>query len=99
MGGANVVDFTDPANPVEVAFYDIAPPGPGGSDHWSAYWYEGPKLGERNRIATTGGEQHAHGQVCERADDGAVHVGKQPRPGRRRPGADSAEADIGQWGV
>ena len=33
MGGAIVVDFTDPANPVEVAFYDIAPPGPAGSDH------------------------------------------------------------------
>jgi hypothetical protein len=45
MGGAIVVDFTDPANPVEVAFYDIAPPGPAGSDHWSAYWYGGPKLG------------------------------------------------------
>ena len=40
-----MVDFTDPANPVEVAFYDIAPPGPAGSDHWSAYWYGGPKLG------------------------------------------------------
>jgi hypothetical protein len=45
MGGANVVDFTDPANPVEMAFSDIAPPGPAGSDHWSAYWYGGPKLG------------------------------------------------------
>jgi hypothetical protein len=45
MGGANVVDFTDPANPTEVAFYDIAPFGPAGSDHWSAYWYEGPRLG------------------------------------------------------
>jgi hypothetical protein len=45
MGGVNVVDFTDPANPVEVAYYDAAPPGPAGSDIWSAYWYEGPKLG------------------------------------------------------
>ena len=42
-----MVDLTDPANPVEVAFYDIAPPGPAGSDHWSAYWFGGPKLGRR----------------------------------------------------
>ena len=44
MGGVDVIDFTDPANPVEVAYYDIAPPGPTGSDNWSAYWYEGPAL-------------------------------------------------------
>lgn len=94
MGGANVVDFTDPANPVAVASYDLAPPGPGDSDHWSAYWYEGPKLGERNGIATTGGEHHAHGQVGERADDSTVQVGKQPRPCRRRPAA-----DVHQWGA
>jgi len=45
LGGTNVVDFTDPANPVEVAFYDAAPPGTSGSDNWSAYWYEGPEFG------------------------------------------------------
>lgn len=44
QGGVNVVDFTDPTNPVEVAYYDIAPPGPTGSYVWSAYWYEGPDL-------------------------------------------------------
>jgi hypothetical protein len=42
MGGVNVIDFTDPENPVEVAYYDIAGAGPAGSDNWSAYWYEGP---------------------------------------------------------
>jgi hypothetical protein len=40
LGGANVVDFTDPTNPVEVAFYDAAPPGPAGQDNWSVYWYK-----------------------------------------------------------
>ncbi|MGH3646678.1 MAG: hypothetical protein ACRDTM_05840 [Micromonosporaceae bacterium] len=44
MGGMNVIDWTDPANPVEVAYYDIAPAGATGSDNWSAYWYEGPSL-------------------------------------------------------
>lgn len=40
MGGVNVIDFTDPANPVELAFYDAAPAGATGSDNWSHYWYE-----------------------------------------------------------
>lgn len=44
MGGVNVVDFTDPTNPFEVAYYDTLPHGPSGSDNWSAYWYEGPSL-------------------------------------------------------
>jgi len=44
MGGVDVIDFTDPANPQEIAFYDAAPAGATGSDNWSAYWYEGPAL-------------------------------------------------------
>jgi hypothetical protein len=43
-GGVNVLDFSDPANPVEVAYYDVAGPGLSGSHNWSAYWYEGPGL-------------------------------------------------------
>jgi hypothetical protein len=42
MGGVNVVDFTKPKAPREVAFYDMAPNGPTGSDNWSAYAYAGP---------------------------------------------------------
>jgi len=37
-GGINVVDFTDPTAPTEVAFWDET------SDNWSAYWYQGPSL-------------------------------------------------------
>ncbi len=44
MGGVNVVDFTDPRNPFEVAYHDVLPAGPTGADNWSAYWYEGPSL-------------------------------------------------------
>ena len=44
MGGADVIDFTNPSNPTEVAFYDQAPEGAAGSDNWSAYWYEGPDV-------------------------------------------------------
>ena len=44
QGGISVVDFTDAANPVEIAYFDRGPIYPnmlvlGG--HWSAYWYNG----------------------------------------------------------
>ena len=42
QAGISVVDFTDPANAVEVAFADpapLVPPQLGGD--WSSYWYDG----------------------------------------------------------
>ncbi len=44
QGGISVFDFTDPARPVEIAFFDRGPLDAtrlitGG--HWSAYWYNG----------------------------------------------------------
>lgn len=44
QGGVNVFDFTDPDNPVEIAFFDRGPIDAeervvGGS--WGAYWYNG----------------------------------------------------------
>jgi hypothetical protein len=44
QGGVNVFDFTDPGNPVEIAFFDRGPVDAanlvvGGS--WGAYWYNG----------------------------------------------------------
>jgi len=44
MGGVDVIDFSDPTSPKEIAYYDIAPAGPLGSDNWSAYPYVGPKF-------------------------------------------------------
>jgi hypothetical protein len=44
MGGVDVIDFTNPSRPSEVAHYDIAPDGPTGSDNWSAYSYIGPRF-------------------------------------------------------
>jgi uncharacterized protein (DUF305 family) len=44
QGGISVIDFTDSANPVEIAFFDR---GPVHEEHlvlggyWSAYWYDG----------------------------------------------------------
>ncbi|WP_439477717.1 LVIVD repeat-containing protein [Brevundimonas sp.] len=44
QGGVSIMDFTDPANPVEIAFFDRGPIDAsrlyvGGS--WSAYWFNG----------------------------------------------------------
>jgi hypothetical protein len=44
QGGISVFDWTDPANPVEIAYFDRGPADanrliPAGS--WSAYWYNG----------------------------------------------------------
>ncbi|MFN2421572.1 MAG: LVIVD repeat-containing protein [Gemmatimonadota bacterium] len=44
QGGISVFDWTDPSNPVEIAFFDRGPAdstqlAPGGS--WSIYWYNG----------------------------------------------------------
>jgi hypothetical protein len=44
QGGISIMDFTDPANPVEIGYFDRGPIDPkmivmGG--HWSAYWYNG----------------------------------------------------------
>ena len=38
-GGVDVIDFTDPTKPKEIAWYDRI-----NGDNWSAYWYEGPSL-------------------------------------------------------
>jgi hypothetical protein len=38
--GVNLIDWSDPFNPHEVASYDVD------SDNWAAYWYEGPSLPE-----------------------------------------------------
>jgi hypothetical protein len=44
QGGISVMDFTDPAHPYEIAYFDRGPIDPktlilGG--YWSAYWYNG----------------------------------------------------------
>ena len=44
QGGISVVDFTDSANPVEIAYFDRGPIHEDlmiGGGFWSAYWYDG----------------------------------------------------------
>ena len=47
QGGVSVIDFTDTANPVEIAYFDRGPinvPNPTGLNLgglWSTYWYNG----------------------------------------------------------
>ncbi|HUF73817.1 MAG TPA: DUF305 domain-containing protein [Gammaproteobacteria bacterium] len=44
QGGISVIDFTDSANPIEIAFFDRGPIDADtliGGGFWSAYWYDG----------------------------------------------------------
>jgi hypothetical protein len=44
QGGVSVIDFTDSANPVEIAYFDRGPVDAEhlvGGGYWSAYWYHG----------------------------------------------------------
>jgi hypothetical protein len=44
QGGLSVVDFTDPAKPVEIAFFDRGPVDAGAmkmGGQWGTYWYNG----------------------------------------------------------
>jgi hypothetical protein len=44
QGGISVLDFTNPARPQEIAFFDRGPLDPARltlAGHWSAYWYNG----------------------------------------------------------
>jgi hypothetical protein len=48
QGGLSVFDWTDPANPVEIAFFDRGPVDAtrvASGGHWSAYWYNGLIVG------------------------------------------------------
>jgi hypothetical protein len=48
QGGISVFDFTDSANPVEIAFFDRGPLSETElflAGHWSAYWYNGHVYG------------------------------------------------------
>ncbi|WP_401000452.1 LVIVD repeat-containing protein [Agromyces sp. GXQ0307] len=48
QGGVSIIDFTDTANPVEIAYLDRGPIDPSAlvlGGYWSTYWYNGNVLG------------------------------------------------------
>jgi len=55
QGGNTLYDFTDPANPEEIAYADLETDD-GKADSWSAYWYNGSAFvnGGLNRRGATG---------------------------------------------
>ena len=58
-GGVDVIDFSNPRAPKEVAFYDV------NGDEWSGYWYEQDGTsasGPLNVFGTHGVEHVAHGE-------------------------------------
>jgi hypothetical protein len=86
MGGTTVIDFTNPANPSRLGYYDGAgPTGPAGDDsfdNWASYWYEGPALpGDNLTIYATDGvhdpsddDGGARGFMSLRADVAANEI-------------------------
>jgi hypothetical protein len=61
-GGVDVIDFSNPRAPKEVAYYDVD------GDEWSGYWYEQngtSSTGALNVFGTHGVEHVAHGEGLE----------------------------------
>lgn len=83
QGGVNVIDFTDPRNPQELAFYDIAPAGAAGSDMWPAYWYDA--RGRQNDLG--------RGEIPVYANNG-VHDPQVGRGGYELYSAEVGDADF-----
>ena len=64
-GGVNIIDFTAPQNPREIAYFDFLGDGTDGSDNWAHYWYErDPQPG--TPLITFGTDGHGdHGRGFE----------------------------------
>jgi hypothetical protein len=61
-GGVDVIDFSNPRAPKEVAYYDVE------GDEWSGYWYEQTGTstsGPLNVFGTHGVEHISHGEGLE----------------------------------
>ena len=81
QGGVSVIDFTDSANPVEIAYFDRGPIDAedlvfGG--YWSTYWYRGKIYGTETMrgldvLALTAGESLSENEIAAAAlaDQGA----------------------------
>ena len=78
QGGISVMDFTDPAHPFEIAYFDRGPIDPKmlvlGGD-WSAYWYNGDIYGS---------------EIARGLDVFELTPTKDPDPERDRRGEDGA---------
>ena len=93
--GVNVIDWSDPFNPKEVAFYDVD------SDNWAAYWYEGPSLPEPSLTiyGTDGVEDPPTGEGfqvfragTDLSEDKLGHLNPQTQEGLLAAGARSSAA-------
>jgi len=90
QGGISVIDFTDSANPVEIAYFDRGPIDaedliPGG--FWSAYWYRGRIYGTEivrglDVLALVPGEHLSASEIAAAAiaDQGGVFNPQQQFP-------------------
>ena len=90
QGGVSVIDFTDSANPIEIAYFDR---GPIDADdlvtggYWSAYWYQGKIYGTEiirgiDVLALVPSEHLTENEIAAAglADQGAVFNPQQQFP-------------------
>jgi len=90
QGGVSVIDFTDPANPIEIAYFDR---GPIDADdlvtggYWSTYWYQGKIYGTEiirgiDVLALVPSEHLTENEIAAAglADQGAVFNPQQQFP-------------------
>ena len=75
QGGLSIIDFTDTANPTEIAYLDRGPvntPNPAGlnlAGYWSTYWYNGNVLGSEiargfDSLALTASDQLSENEIA-----------------------------------
>ena len=97
QGGVSVFDFTDSAQPVEIAFFDRGPIDAknlivGG--YWSAYWYNGNIYGSgdlaRHRHLQAAAERVPVAERDRRRDVDPLGASSTPRRSRRSSGRQRA---------
>ncbi len=89
QGGISIMDFTDPDEPFEVAWFDRGPADPSRltvAGHWSAYWYDGRIYGSEiarglDVLRLVPGEHLSEAEIAaaERVRDGVVNPQTQTR--------------------
>jgi LVIVD repeat len=63
QGGVDIVNFTRPRHPREIAYFDFLPDGEEGSDNWAHYWYENDPVPDTplNTFGQDGHGEHGRG--------------------------------------
>jgi hypothetical protein len=95
QGGVSVFDFTDPANPFEIAYFDRGPISDTelvGGGYWSTYWYNGHIYGSEivrglDVLRLTPSEHLSENELAAAALARFGEFNPQEQPAKRWPAA------------